>query len=145
MTTTRKPNRILNRRHDPLKRLTAADWRVRVARFPAVTDALICACSRLFFDYAASATATAYIRAQYRYLARLPPKESIRRCLLQLGYPPVQADRAVLSYGQTYRVKEKDAVNQVDWHLRSLASEPDGYQAPVIRLPPCQDGGGGGL
>jgi hypothetical protein len=142
-TARKKPNRILNRRHDPLRRLTTEDWRRRLSRFTTVTDALICACSRLFFDYAASAPATADIRAQYRYLARLPPRDEIRACLLRLGYPPVQAERAVHSYGQTYRVRDQGAVNRRDWVLRSLSREPDGYPAPEIHLPPCQDGGGG--
>ncbi len=119
---SRGPRRILNRRFDPLRRLSPADWARRLTRFGEITPALVCACNRLRFDYEASAPATVEIRARYRSLAQLPPKAEIRRYLRLLGYPPIQADRAVASYGDSYKVRNRLEVNAYDRQLAALVA-----------------------
>lgn len=129
------PHRVLNRRYDPLRRLSPADWSRRLRRFATITPALICACNRLRFDYEQSAPATADIRARYRTLAQLPPKDGIRDCLVRLGYPPVQADRAVHSYGSSYRVRNQLEINAYARELAALSHPEADPEVPVFPRP----------
>lgn len=114
--------RILNRRCDPLKRRTLEDWRKAFAKFDVLTDAVVCAGRKVAWDYPYTNPVTDCFSNLYHRVAKLPPKNEIRKALIVLGYHPVQAKRAVTAWGQSYRVRNKTEVNAYERHLCSLVA-----------------------
>ena len=122
-------HRILNRRTDPLRRRTLEEWRQAFARFRILTDALICASRKVAWDYPNTAPVTKRFVEAYHRLATLPPKEEIERCLVRLGYHPVQAHRALTAWGQSAKVRDASTLNAYGRHIESLV-------APAFREEP---------
>jgi hypothetical protein len=113
-------HRILNRRTDPLRRRTLDDWRRAFARFRVITPALICASRKVAWDYPGVRSVTDSFSEGYHSLVRLPPKNDIVRCLVRLGYHPIQAERAVIAWGQACQSRNAVEVNAYGRHLQTL-------------------------
>lgn len=109
-----RSERIIVRRSDPLKLRTVEEWRSVFALEP-VTDALICASRRVFWDYPKSCEVTCIYREPYHDLIGMPSDYDVEVCLIKLGYHPVQAHRAAIG---GYRPPEQPPVSPI----------PDGFR-----------------
>ena len=101
-------HRITNRRHDPLRSRTPADW---IAAFNSIppstpTPAIATASRRVWWDYPASAAATNQLKPQYDALRVSPPREQVHSVLVILGYSPYFASRAMSSYAELSPINE---------------------------------------
>lgn len=122
----RHPRHLDRRRRDPLKRRSLEEWRQAFAQFDHLTDALICAGRKVLWDYPATAPLTTQFTGLYHRLAKLPPPRQIEHCLVRLGYHPHKAQRALIAWGQSYKVREKTQINAYERHLCSLV--PPAYR-----------------
>jgi hypothetical protein len=93
-------HRITNRRHDPLRSRTQADWIAAFNSIPPSTpiSAIATASRRVWWDYPASAAATNELKPKYDELRISPPREQVHAVLVTLGYSSYFADRAMTSY-----------------------------------------------
>jgi hypothetical protein len=129
-------HRILNRRFDPLRRRTMEDWRRAFARFRVLSAALICASRKIEWDYPIAKPVTRQFVDAYHRLTALPPNRDIEKCLVRLGYHPIQAHRAL-----TVKDRDGTTVNVYGHHLLSLISpayREEEEDSVSVCLPPAR-------
>jgi hypothetical protein len=130
VTPPHRPNRILNRRFDPLRRRTPDEWR-RVFAAQRCSSTLICAARRVFWDYPASACVTDTFRDAYRRLSRLPSVADLEACLVRLGYHPIQAHRAAV--GGDKRSPPTPPALRIPYGFRDSDDSTTPYDAEIPR------------
>jgi hypothetical protein len=132
-----KPRRFLDRRHDPLKVRSLADWQAAFARFRVVTDAVIVAGRKVAWDYPYTRPVTEQFSNLYHRLENLPPLHLIRKALLRLGYHPRQAYRSTVAYCSMSRYGSTTEINAMGRKLSGLIGathqdkEPDSGEVEI--------------
>jgi hypothetical protein len=108
ITKPKRPRRFTNRRYDPLKRRTLAEWRAAFEALGRVTIPVICCARKVYFDYPATAPITQCFKESYLSIAYLPDDEEVAPLLLRMGYTALQAQRAQALTGKRGVAKESD-------------------------------------
>lgn len=102
--------RLTNRRYDPLKRRTLAEWRAAFESLGEITIPLICCARKVYCDYPNTAPITNLFRDPYQDITHLPDDEHVVKLLIQIGYPPLQACRALALTGRANGDPESDRI-----------------------------------
>ena len=96
----RRPRRLTERRFDPLKLRTLAQWRTAFESLGVITTATICCARKVYWDYPDTAPITQCFKESYLNMAYLPNDEEVVVLLLRLGYTHLQACRALAMTGK---------------------------------------------
>lgn len=102
--------RLTNRRYDPLKRRTLAEWRAAFEALGEITIPLICCARKVYCDYPYTAPITNMFREPYQEITHLPDDKHVTRLLVKVGYPPLQAERALALTGRANGNPEADRI-----------------------------------
>ena len=104
----RRPRRLTERRFDPLKLRTLAQWRVAFESLGVITTATICCARKVYWDYPDTAPITGCFKESYLNVAYLPNDEEVVMLLLRLGYTHLQACRALAMTGKRSKYHSTD-------------------------------------
>lgn len=104
----RRPRRLTERRFDPLKLRTPAQWRASFESLGIITVATICCARKVYWDYPETAPITGCFKEAYLNVAYLPNDEDVVLLLLRLGYTHLQACRALAMTGKRSKYHSTD-------------------------------------
>ena len=104
----RRPRRLTERRCDPLKRRTLAQWMAAFESLGTITVATICCARKVYWDYPETAPITGCFKESYLNIAYLPNDEEVVLLLLRLGYTHLQACRALALTGKRSKYHSTD-------------------------------------
>ena len=104
----RRPRRLTERRFDPLRTRTLAQWRTAFESLGVITMATICCARKVYWDYPDTAPITGCFKESYLNVAYLPNDEEVVMLLLRLGYTHLQACRALAMTGKRSKYHSTD-------------------------------------
>ena len=104
----RRPRRLTERRFDPLRTRTLAQWRTAFESLGVITMATICCARKVYWDYPDTAPITGCFKESYLNVSYLPNDEEVVMLLLCLGYTHLQACRAMAMTGKRSKDQRTD-------------------------------------